>query len=60
MTKTTKYSFICKICNHKFECHKHLESHLERKAYKIHKYYCKYCCKGFTTDNSMYRHIKHT
>lgn len=32
-----------------------LNSENNRKSYK-----CKYCCKKFATQNSMYRHMKHT
>ena len=60
MTKKNKYSFICHLCHHEFQRKIHLDTHLEKNACKKHKYHCKYCHKGFTTDNSMYRHMKHT
>ena len=52
--------FTCNLCNHVFQRQIHLDNHLEKKSCKIVKYLCKYCRKGFTTDNSMYRHMKHT
>ena len=54
-----KTKFMCIDCNHIFQRQKHLDSHTEKKACKNVKYKCKYCEKGFTTDNSMYRHMKH-
>jgi hypothetical protein len=37
----------------------HLNYHIKRNACKTYTYFCKYCEKGFTTSNSMYRHMKH-
>jgi len=49
----------CNNCGHEFGRRYHLDKHLENKSCKTRNYKCKYCDKMFTTDNSMYRHMKH-
>jgi hypothetical protein len=51
--------YSCDICDATFTQKPQLEYHKAHNACKQCKYFCKYCEKGFTTDNSMYRHMKH-
>jgi hypothetical protein len=51
---------ICIDCEKSFKQKSHLDYHVTNKACKDMKYNCTFCNKGFTTDTSMYRHMKHT
>jgi len=55
--KTNKLT--CNKCGHKFGRQYHLDKHLENKSCKTRNYKCRHCDMMFTTDNSMYRHMKH-
>ena len=48
----------CKKCNKTFKSDKGLEYHIEHKACKECPHSCKFCAKGFTSANSMYRHLR--
>jgi hypothetical protein len=52
--------YICGGCEKNFKKKSHLDYHILNKACKDVNYNCKFCEKGFTTDTSMYRHMKHT
>ena len=49
---------ICGKCNTSFVRKRNLDNHILKKACKQKDYKCKYCNKGFTSDSSMYRHIR--
>jgi hypothetical protein len=51
--------YECPDCGVKFAQKSHLNYHITHDACKTYSYFCKYCDKGFTTSNSMYRHMKH-
>jgi Zinc finger, C2H2 type len=52
--------FFCDNCGVSFKRQENLEYHIDKKSCHGKKHYCEHCDKGFTTKNSMYRHIKHT
>ena len=52
--------YSCSECNKAFQKKSHLDYHVEHKSCKVPRFFCKYCEKGFTSDSSMYRHMKHT
>ena len=52
--------YSCSECNKSFQKKSHLDYHVEHKSCKVPRFFCKYCEKGFTSDSSMYRHMKHT
>lgn len=52
--------YSCSECNKAFQKKSHLDYHVEHKSCKDPRFFCKYCEKGFTSDSSMYRHMKHT
>jgi hypothetical protein len=51
---------VCDKCGYVFMRRFHLEKHIKNKSCKIRKHECKYCDKKFTTENSMYRHMKYS
>jgi hypothetical protein len=51
-------SYICTHCDHVFTCKRNLENHISIKACKRNSNFCKLCGNGFTTDTSMYRHVR--
>ena len=51
---------VCDNCGYVFMRRFHLEKHIKNKSCKIRKHECKYCDKKFTTNNSMYRHMKYS
>ena len=50
----------CKICKHVFKREYYYKKHIAKQRCKKKKYKCRYCDDKFTTDNSMYRHMKHS
>ena len=50
--------YICTICQHNFACKRNLDNHVAIKACKSNMFFCKLCLKGFTTNTSMYRHMR--
>ena len=53
-------NYICTKCNMEFIQNVHLKYHIDNNSCKKKSYNCKFCNKGFTTNNSMYRHSKHS
>jgi hypothetical protein len=49
---------ICKKCKKRFARANILKDHMNGTACKKSNYYCKLCSKGFTTETSMYRHMR--
>lgn len=58
--KVQKSTYICNICERSFNRKDNLEYHMDKNACKEYTHYCKHCNKGFTTETSMYRHIRNT
>jgi hypothetical protein len=52
--------YKCDKCDRVFSQKGNLKYHIDNNACKISNYDCKYCKKGFTSDSSMYRHMKYT
>ena len=55
--------YVCKGCDYKTTNVANYKKHLETKKHKALKtdpFVCKYCDKGFSFKQSMYRHIKYT
>lgn len=52
--------YKCEKCNKVFKRNENLKYHISKDACKKDKFFCKYCNNGFTTVNSMYRHMKHS
>ena len=50
----------CNKCKHIFKRSFYYDKHIIKDKCKQKKYVCKYCNARFTTDNSMYRHMKHS
>ncbi|VBB17911.1 hypothetical protein YASMINEVIRUS_374 [Yasminevirus sp. GU-2018] len=48
----------CSSCGKTFTCRRNLDKHIEKNACKQYSNYCKFCRKGFTTETSMYRHMR--
>lgn len=53
------YQFKCNKCTRCFSQKGNLKYHIEKNACRTNNYHCKYCNKGFTSDSSMYRHMKY-
>jgi len=51
-------TFPCLKCDKVFTRRDHLQSHTDKNACKEYTHYCKFCNKGFTSETSMYRHIR--
>jgi len=51
-------TFVCKKCKKTFARAYILKNHIEGNACKKCNYNCKLCAKGFTTETSMYRHMR--
>jgi len=51
-------SNICPICKKTFGRKDGLKRHIVNNACKIYTHFCKTCSKGFTTETSMYRHMR--
>jgi hypothetical protein len=50
--------YMCQNCDKCFNQKCHLNYHIKNNACKTYNHFCKICGKGFTTLNSMYRHMK--
>jgi hypothetical protein len=50
--------YACLKCNRVFNRKDNLEIHINKNACKQYTHYCKFCKKGFTTETSMYRHVR--
>lgn len=51
-------NFKCEKCEQTFSTKQCLQGHITRNACKIPTVFCKYCKSGFTTETSMYRHMR--
>ena len=51
-------SFTCDECAQNFSTKQRLQSHVLKKACKVKNFHCKYCDKSYTTETSMYRHVR--
>ena len=51
-------SNICNTCKKTFGRKDGLKRHIDNNACKIYTHFCKVCSKGFTTETSMYRHMR--
>lgn len=51
-------SYSCPNCDRVFTQKDNLEYHISKNACKQYTHFCKFCEKGFTTETSMYRHIR--
>jgi hypothetical protein len=55
--------YVCKGCDYTTTYQTNYKKHLETKKHKALKtdpFVCKYCHKGFSFKQSMYRHVKYT
>jgi uncharacterized Zn-finger protein len=54
--------YVCKCCDYKTTYQTNYKKHLESKKHKelAQEFVCKYCKKGFSFKQSMYRHMKYT
>ncbi|VBB18593.1 hypothetical protein YASMINEVIRUS_1056 [Yasminevirus sp. GU-2018] len=49
---------LCPNCAREFPRKRNLDNHLAKNACKQYAHFCKLCEKGFTTETSMYRHVR--
>ena len=50
--------YTCKVCCKSFKQKGHYTYHIDNKVCLNKPHKCKYCGKGFSTSNNMYRHIR--
>ena len=49
---------VCTECNRVFARKENLDNHVKKQACKKLVHFCKFCNKGYTTETSMYRHMR--